>query len=194
MTGLAATIGLTPIAKGQYEAKTLRLSSWDSLDKEDVLGKDQLDRLKPYILHVIDQYGDREIKSLKDRVQVITVDNQAAFVIAADATEKNTEEKESSDLSQFLVQDYVLSLEKLPANERRITKIQFLCELHLTENFFVSQPQVDGTTDTYRVMRFENPKDQDKMVVYYTTLGDNNNFDAAMAILAKMYPSVHAKR
>lgn len=184
--------GLTPVAKSQYEAETVRLYS-GSLAKKEVLGKTQLDRLKPYILHVIDQYGDREIKSLKDRVQVITVDNQAAFIIAADATEKYTEEKGSPDLSQFLVQDYVPSLEDLPPNERRIIKIQFLCSLYISENFFVSEIEADGTTARYRVMNFENPK-KDKMVVDYITFDDDSNFDVAMATLAKMYPEVHAKR
>jgi hypothetical protein len=134
----------------------------DPKGPDSIIGEDKLKRLRPYILKLINRFGDSELKSLQGKLKIImSSDGQAAFTI--DSTK---EEKSSTLLSP-------------------IKKLQRLCKDHLTEQLIVPQSLGEGMPVIHhRVMEFE-VKDNMRMVVKYVVLGEFNNFDTAMSDIAE---------
>jgi len=145
---------------GQYVGLLL-----DPKKPEAIVGAEELNRLKPYVLHLLFQ-SSSEDPSLKNRFVVtkLSEGNRAAFTIDG---------------------------EKKEASQKLLHKIQHLCKQGLTEQEALIVPQYMGSNAPvirHRPMEFQVQEDQ--MVVKYVTLGDFNNFDAAMKKVAALYPEV----
>jgi hypothetical protein len=155
-------IFMKPIEIRDKETNNYACLLLDPKGPEHIVGKEQLNRLKPYVLHLLETRP--KYASLKDRFVVtkLTEENQAAFTITG-------EEKEAS--------------------QQTFNQIREICRQKLTEQLIVPQYMgPSGPAIRHRVMEFEVQEDQ--MVVKYVTLGDFNNFDAAMKEVAALYPEV----
>lgn len=130
------------------------------LKEKDIVGKGQLKRLQPYVSSFIDSKPSLETARGKLKVVVLS-GTQAAFSI------DGADEADDSEL---------------------LSRIRDVCKANLTERLIVPQFMGDGPIIRHRVMQFEVDKSQ--MLVKYCTLGDFNNFDAAMIEVAEMYPGV----
>ena len=131
-----------------------------TLTEKHIVGKDQLDRLQPYVASFVDSETSLETARGKLKVVVLS-DTKAAFSI------DGADESAASAL---------------------LSKIRDVCNANLTEKLIVPQYMGDGPSIRHRVMQFE--VDQSQMFVKYATLGDFNNFDVAMHEVEEMYPGV----
>lgn len=112
-------------------------------------------------MHLLNFLEHPKEETLKNNFTIVKrSDTQAAFTISGEET--------SEDL---------------------LFNIQNICQKNITENLIVPQDMGPNCAMIrHRVMRFEI--DGQDLVVKYVTLGEFNNFDAAMNDLASLYPQV----
>lgn len=132
------------------------------LDESDVIGETELTQLRPYIINAI---GASEKSSLAALLKVVKLsDTKAALTVETNQTNSKL----------------------LPA---LLSTMRDICQTELTEKLIVPQYMGENApTLKHRVMQFEVTKNNN-LVVKYLTLGEANSFSAALAVLAKLYPS-----
>lgn len=131
-----------------------------NLDNDCILEESRLKRLYPYVARFAD--ADPSLETAWGKLKVVVLsDTKAAFAI--DGAE--------GDIASGL-----------------LNNIRETCNTLFSEKLIVPQFMGYGPIIRHRVMQFEVNKD--KMFVKYITLGDFNNFDAAMFEVAAMYPEM----
>lgn len=124
---------------------------------DNIVGEDKLERLKPYVLMMIDKIKDSSIEkdSLKSRFKIEKLsENQAAYTIEGAGEEEI----------------------------KALHLIQVKCNKHFTEKMTVPQLMGDNVYINHRVLQFEVQEDEKRMVVKFATMG-SNNFDRAIGII-----------
>lgn len=149
----------------------------DHEDPDDILNVESLKKLKPLICILLDTFGSESLKLAKKKFKVVRLfPNQAAFRTVGLASDILISIQKISTL--YLTKELIVTQKISESDAIRQRIISFKLE---TRQFLVKKIEPDGFTHF-------DIEEAEVMIVRYITLGELNNFDAALKVLAKLYP------